>query len=937
MPLTELNVLLSCHSLDDFPTYHTGKVADGILAACTALWHPALIAAVGKMPSWLRADDPPEQLAGRLIAVPQVVQDDMPGFFFSQAEEDGAKLITGLHDREKIVAAALDALQASREPERPENETTIDESLVADFLALGFCYLQTEVLTRRMRYMSNLDEDLFERTSVAAAKAAAEGNVEEARTQLTAAFNALLESRGYYYPVDAYFLDITLVAPTTIGAALQDELNSGAPINLLLSAATLERMAAEEPTTLAILRTGLVTGAVGLIGGELNEVELPLLSHELILAQLKLAGEVYDRLLGQRPAVFGRWRAGLTPVLPQILHECGFIGAMHFTLDGAGRFPQSDRIKTAWSGLDGTTINAITKPPFDAARPETFLALSETLGDTMDHDFVATAEFAHWPGRASPFYDDLRRAAKYAAVLGKFATASDYFNETESSGTNFKFPPDQYRSPYLQQSVASGGSEAISSPAELCRRHAQQQAAETLTTMACVLQGSPPETALHDAAEAFATVWHRQAKSARAEVQEVATPQDSEQGYLFINPLNFTRRIGVELPQLSLLPAVTGQVLAADDAAGITHAVVEVPPLGFAWITANSSNDVAVKPRKGKPQTIVVEDNRLRNEFCEVKIHPHTGGIQSIHDFRTRGNRLSQQLAMRLPSVSSNWREASEPTYSIMAADSIEVEQNDATLGRIASQGRLVHPSGKVLAQFMQTVSLWYGARTIELEIELLSVSAELSADPWNSYVAARFAWSSSTVELRRSVHECSVATEARRFEAPLFVEIIDGSARTGILTGGLPYHRRSGDRMLDTLLKVRGESATRFRLGIGINAPHVWRAAQEMLVPPTVVFEKAVETPSASSGWLFHIDAPNVMATHWSPLEEAGRVAGFRVRLLETEARRGPVRVRCFRPATSAKRVDLAGNLRGELTIVGDSIVCEVGPYEWIQIEARW
>ncbi len=45
---------------------------------------------------------------------------------------------------------------------------------------------------------------------------------------------------------------------------------------------------------------------------------------------------------------------------------------------------------------------------------------------------------------------------------------------------------------------------------------------------------------------------------------------------------------------------------------------------------------------------------------------------------------------------------------------------------------------------------------------------------------------------------------------------------------------------------------------------------------------------PSPRSSWLFHIDARNLVATHWEPLEQEGRIAGFRVRLLETEGRPG-------------------------------------------------
>src|SRR5690606_30545862 len=98
---------------------------------------------------------------GRLLTVPEVVQNDMPGFFFAQAEADGAQVVAGMHRREDFVAAALAALRSANSGGQSDDAASGSEpspSLVADFLALGFCYLQTEVLTRRMRYMSNLDE-----------------------------------------------------------------------------------------------------------------------------------------------------------------------------------------------------------------------------------------------------------------------------------------------------------------------------------------------------------------------------------------------------------------------------------------------------------------------------------------------------------------------------------------------------------------------------------------------------------------------------------------------------------------------------------------------------------------------------------------------------------------------------------------------------------
>jgi alpha-mannosidase len=72
MKYRELAVLLPCHSLEDFPLYHTGEDADSLLACWTALWHPALVATTGAGPKWHRVDLPPEDLDNSLILVPTV-------------------------------------------------------------------------------------------------------------------------------------------------------------------------------------------------------------------------------------------------------------------------------------------------------------------------------------------------------------------------------------------------------------------------------------------------------------------------------------------------------------------------------------------------------------------------------------------------------------------------------------------------------------------------------------------------------------------------------------------------------------------------------------------------------------------------------------------------------------------------------------------------
>jgi alpha-mannosidase len=221
----------------------------------------------------------------------------------------------------------------------------------------------------------------------------------------------------------------------------------------------------------------------------------------------------------------------------------------------------------------------------------------------------------------------------------------------------------------------------------------------------------------------------------------------------------------------------------------------------------------------------------------------------------------------------------------------------------------------------------------LELEIEL-DAPSQPGPDPWNSYYAVRLAWGDATADLYRSVNQLSVSTDSAQIEAPYCVDIRGEKTRTTILAGGLPYHRRIGLRKLDTLLLVRGETARSFRLGIGIDLEHPMAAALDFLAPQTAVIQSPA--PGCShSGWLFHLAARTVIATHWQPKHQGGQLAGFSVRLLETEGRRVRTHLRACRGVRGARKVDFAGQELGALRVDGDRIDLEFGPYEWAQVEA--
>jgi len=979
---SQLVVLLPCVSIEDFSLNREGPDAEQILAGWSALWHPALLSRSQRIPTWYPAETPPQDPAGHLVVIPDSSAPQVPEDWAADAEAGGACLLRDYGHRAGLIARLLEELDDPPPPAADE--------WVADFLALGVCHLFVELLTRQLRYMSNLDEESFRRESVAAADCLIAGDTDAARSKLQAAFDLLNEAREYFYPVQAHLLDLTLVAPTTLGASLREELARPLPGNLLISGHSVAEAAGREPATIEAIRTALEKKTITLVGGECDEAELPLLDPEAIRRRLLRGLETYERHLGQRPEVFGRRRFGLSPVLPGILRGLGFSKAVHFTLDD-GRFPAGNQSRVQWQGLGSEVLETLARIPVDVSRPENFLRLPERLGDSMDLDHVATVVLAHWPGHSSPWYDDLRRIARYTSVLGSFTSMETYFEETQYSGQQVSYTPDQYRSPYLTQAVSAGQPDPVSRWVRYYRRRATWEAARALEMLAGLVQGSDsaqrsraaPAAADDDGSAADD---HRSARDAidallddpaqegqpldrrlDADVQAAAAalagaladPRAARRtGRLLLNPLGVTRRVIVELPAGQELPPVGGAVRAAQEEAGAAAAVADVPPMGFAWIGPGMEPPGQAEARKTKrpwfrraaksqPPLAVEEEGMhfLRNEFFEIAFDPAAGSIRSVSDYVSRRPRLAQQLALRIP-LHGDPDPGGDENYTIMAADEIAVAAAGPVVGEVLVCGRLVDREGQRVAGFRQTTRTYRGSRLFELDVAL-DVERQPGPDPWHSYYGCRFAWSDETADVYRSVSLANVPTDVAQLEAPHFIELRSGNRRTTFLTGGLPYHRRFGLSKLDTILVVRGETARSFRLAVGIDLPHPVPAALEFLAPETLVTGAA--RPPIPSGWLFHLDSRHVTATHWEPLAReteplsqeteppgASR-AGFRVRLLETDGRKLSLGLRCLRTPASAKKIKPGDSPAADLAIEGDRVTVPLGPHEWAEVEVRF
>lgn len=939
MPYKELSILLSCHSLEDFPTYHEGDDAASLLASWTGLWHPFLIHEARGILKWHRVDDPPEELLDKLIVVPTASAENLQTGYLQRAEDAGARVISRQTCRDEIIRQGLAGYDV---PEIPE-------SLVKDFLALGYFYLQIELLTRQMRYASNLDEIHFENTVCDAARFAVEGDQQQAEEKIQSAFDLLSTERDHYYSVDAFLIDINMVADSTLGEMLRKELDSTPATNLLMAPPLYEELVATHPQSAEAIKQRLADETLSILCCEQNAIPNALLPAESVRSQLLAGTDSYRKAFGDSPKVYGRRDFGLTANHPQWLKQLGFEAALHVLL-GEGSYPESSQAKTRWEGVDNTQLDCIARVPLNANRHETFLSLSNKLGETMDMDHVATLCLAHWPGQILPWYEDIRRASRYTNALGKFVTLEEYFRDTDLPGMNEKFEGDQYKSPYLKQAMIKSAPNLISRSVRYWRLNNRLELLQGSNLMMGLLGGEQnnrvdqirqelcqfSQVLAADDSEQQLDAIEQNVSTLQAELVSVlaaAVPRDGtpEQGTIVFNPYGATRRLQLSGVELEQIPVIDKPVYAAASAGDTKQVVVDTPSMGFTWLSAGKKRE--------KSGPVIADKNVLKNDFFEVLINETTGGIQSINSYDApRLNRGSFQLSYRRPVRKKSGRPA-EPedlaNYSVMAADSVEVTAATMIYGEITVQGRIMSRQGEILSRYTQVVSLHRGSRVLNLDIEL-DISELPKNNPWNSYYCLRYAWDNEAASVTRAVNDVRQRASGSRLEAPQYLEV-EFEKRTALLTGGLPFHRRVGRRFLDSILVVHGESCRKFQIGIGLDLPQPIHYARQFGMEPLMLNQTAAAPAGQATSSLLHVDARNVLITNWEPLVEANQLVGYKARVMESAGRPVRARLTSCRPVQAAAQFKLGGERIAECNLDEGRVILELTANEWIELEARF
>ncbi len=513
MKLRDCIFLLPANELEGFPRSLPNDQANCLLSGWIGLWHPRLLAAAASPPRWQPADRLPAELHDILFVLPEISESILgaeaearihaaggrllrPHQFEGRSQATGRVLWRDFQDHALQVSQAAGFFEPRDQPadddlvSSPPNELT--ERLAADFAALGFVYLQIQLMTRQLRYTSNLDVSQFGQQLIDAARSALCGDRERALQHLQACFDALGQERDHYYSLDVHLLDVTLLAPTTLGKSLLGQLvasenpNLNYPVTSYLASGTLlQTLRHDQPAALVQLQAAVRDRRACVTGGLLEERPHPLMTREAFARDLARGRQAYLECGLEPPKVFARHSFGLNPESVSMLKRWDFEGC--FLIAWAqGAYPDGSQPKISWEAPDGTYLASLATRLLDASDANSFLSLGWTIGEALDHQHVPTILFAHWPNKACEFAALLQIIAQRTPALGRWQLADEYFEKTDQPYHQERLSASSFRHNWL--SAAASASDLLHATKAFHILHVRCRSLQNLLNLAWQLE-----------------------------------------------------------------------------------------------------------------------------------------------------------------------------------------------------------------------------------------------------------------------------------------------------------------------------------------------------------------------------------------------------------------------------------------------------------------
>jgi len=885
-----------------------------------------------------------------VLLIPTVSKSSLHEGFAASAAASSAAMVAGQTDRDEIaerLTAVLD-LRTDDAAKQWANE----------FYAVGYAWLQVQLLTRKIRYSSNLNQERFDSALIQSARAVVSNDYDTAEAELTTCYDTLMEEKNNYYPVKPDLIDLVLTSPKTLGKSFETEVKNTHPSNFQMTGHAIETLAQRSPDTTELLRQRLADNSASLVGGNQFELPAPLLSKDSAVNQILQNAETAKRLLETEPKIFLRRRAGLTSDLPQLLEQLDFDGALHMSFDRA-RVPPSSPGTIAWAGPGDSSIMAKTEIPLDASDAATFLDFSVQFGKQLDSAHSATMILAHWPGKTQSTFGDLVRISARSPVLGTFQTLEQHFDEVYDPGYGDTFLADEYRPGYLAEACKNDSRAPISSIVSYWKNTWQLTSLAHLNTWIALAGkiSSTPEPATTDQCASIAKrirsvqqSIEQQTESWQPCDQELATEISAIKETIFqllrrvcgtesgdktatvlLNPLGFRRRmsvaaeVGKKDTAFHSSPKPFQLSAASSDPTG-RHWIMDVDSFGAAPVTKHAT----ASSTDGKREPDVLVGDKLQNEFFVTTIDSKTGGLRSIQFHGKRGNLGGQRIV---------YHDHSRPNVSSqMVCRSMKPTALSKIGGQIETAGTILI-EGEEVAEFQQTFRLHRGQRYLEIEIELTpKISLPSSAATW---FASQLAWQDESCSLDAACQLAKFEAVDPQIQSPNYVQISMTDYSLTLLSGGLPAHRRTARCKLDTMLIVGNEQQRNFRLGIGVNISHAARAAIHFDSPAYAIDQlpSASIESEAHHQCLFHLDCKNIISTFSEPVFTDGKLVAVRLRLQETEGREGRLNISTPLTLIKVEHQNLLGHTVAAPRIEGNlhRVGIDFSRHDFFQVELQF
>lgn len=948
--------LLSPYRLPTQDTLYLGDDdVSAFLNGYAALWHPAALLGASGPPRIGSPYDHEQPSAGHLYATPTqpplLLPDDWP----DRVRQTGAVAFQATPDRTETLASLCQALQ-SQLPHQPDLALLLElpPERVAPFLGVGFGLAHVEALFEAMSHENLLDGPGLWQDVQQAVAALSDPEPSACRSHLQAAADKLLSAREVLYPVAMHVIDLCMFDEEHLDRPWPLSFDLSQPLNLIASGDLLQKLARDQPERMAQLRQRVAGDLVEVCGGCSLEREDALLPLESQLWNLQHGQVLYEQMLGQAVRVYARRRFAFHPQTPLLLQNAGIGRALLLSFDESV-VPTHRAAVINWPSQDGKQVEGFARTPLAVESPQVGFHLAHHLYRTIMQDQAATLALLHRDRPAAPWYHDWLELTRLAPVLGRWTTLSGYFNEVLSGEYTSPAEADEFHDDYLVERTPTQDesgpaharwktTEPISGFAVQSRARRRLDATWTLAALHRGLTGrtvGEQETLearlarLEDQLESdpraagftpavvaggVSPLLHElemlQNEAAQALAARLVSRGTAQPGYLVLNPCSYKRRVVLDLPDLTDLLPLGDPVKACQLDGKKGRVVIEVPALGFAWL-----------PRQGVPGTVaparrmrLADERAVRNEFFEAEIDQETGGLREIRDQRTRRGRIAQQLV---------WNPGSK-----MRVQQVQVTSSGPALGEVVTEGVLLDAGEQQLARFRQRFQAWLGRPMLEMHIDIDPL-VPIHGYPWHAYFASRFAWRDERVALVRGVNGMAHVTSHSRPVTPDYLELRSGQQNTVIFPGGLPFHQRHGSRMLDVLLLVEGETCRSFDLGISLERPLPAQTAQGVISPVVTVPVNQGPPHVGTTGWLFHLDAPNVLLTSLRPADDGSDAVI--ARLLECGGSGGHAELRCARDPKRAVLLDGRGTTLYDVATQADACQLDIARNDLVHLRVEF